>query len=159
MQKITTCLWFDSNAEEAVNFYTSVFPDSRITAASYYGKEGPGPEGTVMEIGFELQGQAFAAINGGPHFSFTPAISLMVNCRTQDEVDRYWEVLSEGGSKQRCGWVQDKYGLSWQIVPAAMIEMMQSRDPAQRGKVMEAMLKMEKLDIGTLQQAYESADR
>lgn len=155
MQKISTCLWFDDKAEEAVHFYLSIFKEGRILATSHYGPEGPGPEGTVLTIQFEINGHEFEALNGGPHFAFTPAISLIVNCETQEEVDRYWEALSEGGSQEMCGWLKDRYGLSWQIVPTALGEMMQDADPDRRSRVMKAMLQMQKLDIHELRLAYE----
>lgn len=159
MQKITPCLWFDSNAEEAVNFYTSVFKNSKIESVARYGEEGSKvagrPKGTVMTILFELDGQKFMALNGGPVFKFTPAISLMANCKTQEEVDWLWDKLSEGGEKGQCGWLQDKYGVSWQIVPTILGEMMRDKDAGKSERVMKALLHMKKLDIKGLQQAYE----
>ena len=159
MQKITPCLWFDSNAEEAVNFYASVFKNSKISAVARYGDAGAKvagrPKGSVMTILFELDGQKFMALNGGPVFKFTPAISLMVDCGTQEEVDRLWEQLSSGGEKGQCGWLQDKYGLSWQIVPTVLGEMMQDKDAGKSERVMKALLQMKKLDIMGLKQAYE----
>jgi predicted 3-demethylubiquinone-9 3-methyltransferase (glyoxalase superfamily) len=157
MQKITTFLWFDGNAEEAANFYTSLFQDSKIGKITRYGESGPGPKGSVMVITFELFGQEFIALNGGPQFKFTPAVSLLVSCETQQEVDELWEKLSEGGRKDRCGWLQDKYGLSWQIVPTALLRLLNDPDPQKAARVMNAMMQMEKLDIAGLQQAYERA--
>ena len=154
MQKIVTFLWFDNNAEEAVNFYVSLFKSSRIVNLSRYGDAGPGPKGSVMSATFELEGQQFIALNGGPHFKFTPAISLFVNCETQQEVDELWEKLSSGGRKDRCGWLTDKFGLSWQIIPTALGKMLQDKDRAKSQRVMQAMLKMDKIDIQRLQQAY-----
>jgi predicted 3-demethylubiquinone-9 3-methyltransferase (glyoxalase superfamily) len=157
MQKFATCLWFDGQAEEAMMFYTSVFKNSKAGHVARYGKNLPGAEGSVMTVEFELNGQNFLGLNGGPHFKFTPAISLVVNCETQEEIDNYWDRLLEGGSPQQCGWLTDKFGLSWQIVPAAFSEMMKSGTPAQSQKVMEAVMKMIKLDVKTLKQAYEQA--
>ena len=154
MQKIVTFLWFDNNAEEAVNFYVSIFRNSKIVNLSRYGAAGPGPKGSVMSATFELEGQQFIALNGGPHFKFTPAISLFVNCETQQEVDELWEKLSSGGRKDRCGWLTDKFGLSWQIIPTALGKMLQDKDRAKSQRVMQAMLKMDKIDIQRLQQAY-----
>ena len=161
MQKITPFLWFDGKAEEAANFYTSVFKNSKIVSVARYGDEAAKasgmPKGTAMTVAFELDGQKFVALNGGPHFKFTEAVSFVVNCKTQDEVDHYWEKLSAGGDEkaQQCGWLKDKYGLSWQIVPTVMVEMLQDKDPKKSGRVMQALLKMKKLDIKTLKQAYE----
>jgi len=157
MQPFTTCLWFDNQAEEAVKFYTSIFKNSKIGTIARYGKNMPGAEGSVMTAELELNGQKFLALNGGPHFKFTPAISLMVNCATQDEIDDYWDKLSEGGNVQQCGWLTDKFGLSWQIVPAALGEMMKSGTPVQSQKVMETVMKMVKLEIKPLKQAYDQA--
>jgi predicted 3-demethylubiquinone-9 3-methyltransferase (glyoxalase superfamily) len=154
MQKITTFLWFDDKAEEAMNFYLSVFKNSKVVSVSRYGDAGPGPKGSVMVATFQLDGQEFMALNGGPHFKFTEAISLLVNCETQEEVDRFWEKLSDGGEKSQCGWLKDKYGLSWQIVPTVLGEMMQDKDPEKTKRVMEAMLQMDKIDIDTLKRAY-----
>jgi predicted 3-demethylubiquinone-9 3-methyltransferase (glyoxalase superfamily) len=160
MQKITPCLWFDSNAEEAVNFYTSIFKNSKIGNISRYGEAGyeihGKPAGTVMTIEFELNGQAFTALNAGPLFKFNEAISFQVSCESQEEVDYYWEKLSEGGDEnaQVCGWLKDKYGLSWQIVPTVLGEMLQDKDAGKSGRVMEALLKMKKLDIEKLKEAY-----
>jgi len=155
MQKITPFLWFDNNAEEAMKFYTSIFKNSKIVNVSRYGEAGPGPKGTVMVGTFQIEGQEFMALNGGPQFKFTEAISFTVNCETQQEVDDYWEKLSKGGAKSRCGWLKDKFGLSWQIVPTILGKLMQDKDPKKSKKVMEAMLKMDKLDIKTLKQAAE----
>jgi len=155
MQKITPFLWFDDKAEEAMNFYVSIFKKSKRGRISRYGEAGPGPKGTVMVATFQLEGQEFIALNGGPHFKFTEAISLVVNCETQDEVDAFWEKLSEGGSKGQCGWLKDKYGLSWQIVPTALGQLMSDPDPEKSKRVMTAMLKMTKMDIKGLKQAYD----
>jgi predicted 3-demethylubiquinone-9 3-methyltransferase (glyoxalase superfamily) len=157
MQKITPFLWFDDKAEEAMNFYVSIFKNSKIGNIARYGEEGPGPKGTVMTATFQLDGQEFVALNGGPQFKFTEAISFVVNCATQKEVDEFWEKLSEGGEKSRCGWLKDKFGLSWQIVPTVLGEMLQDKDAARSQKVMHAMLQMDKLDIKTLRQAYEQS--
>lgn len=154
MQKITTFLWFDNNAEEAVNFYVSVFKNSKINKVSRYGDAGPGLKGSVMVMNFQLEGQEFTALNGGPVFKFTPAISLSVDCITQEEVDEFWNRLSAGGRTDQCGWLQDKYGLSWQIVPRALGELMADKDPVKANRVMQAMLKMTKLDIKKLEEAY-----
>ena len=153
--RISPCLWFDGQAEEAANFYVSIFKNSRITAVSRYGEVGPGPKGGVMVIGFELDGQAFTALNGGPMFKFTEAISMIVHCETQAEVDDYWEKLSAGGQPGRCAWLKDKFGVSWQVVPTALIELMQDKDAAKSARVMQAMLQMTKIDIAGLQRAYE----
>ena len=155
MQKITPFLWFDGKAEEAMNFYTSIFKNSKIVSVTRYGEAGPGPKGTVMTVKFELNGQEFVALNGGPQFTFTEAISFVVNCETQQEVDELWEKLSEGGNKSRCGWLKDKYGLSWQIVPTVLIEMLQDKDAKKSNSVMQAMLQMDKIDIVGLRRAYE----
>jgi predicted 3-demethylubiquinone-9 3-methyltransferase (glyoxalase superfamily) len=159
MQKITPFLWFDDKAEGAVNFYVSIFKNSKITGTTRYdeaaSKAAGRPKGTVMTVEFQLDGQEFVALNGGPVFKFTEAVSFVVNCETQEEVDRFWEKLSEGGEEVQCGWLKDKYGLSWQVVPTVMSEMMQDKDPAKAKRVMEAMLQMKKLDIKTLKQAYE----
>ncbi len=155
MQKITTFLWFDDKAEEAANFYVSIFKNSKIGTVNRYGDAGPGPKGTVMVVTFQLEGQEFTALNGGPLFTFTPAISLLVNCETQEEVDGLWEKLSQGGRKDRCGWLQDKYGLSWQIVPTALGKLMGDPDPEKSARVVKAMLQMDKLDIQRLQEAYQ----
>jgi predicted 3-demethylubiquinone-9 3-methyltransferase (glyoxalase superfamily) len=155
VQKITPFLWFDNNAEEAMNFYVSIFKNSKILNLVRYGEAGPGPKGTVMTGTFQLDGQEFMALNGGPHFKFTEAISLFINCETQEEVDWFWEKLSEGGEKSRCGWLKDKYGLSWQVVPSALGQMLHDKDPEKSKRVMQAMLQMDKLDIATLKRAYE----
>ena len=155
MQKITPFLWFDNNCEEAMNFYVSVFRNSKIVSVTRYGEGGPGPKGTVMTGTFELEGQKFMALNGGPHFKFTEAISLFVNCESQQEVDELWEKLSEGGAKSQCGWLKDRYGLSWQIVPTVLGELLSNKDPVKSKRVMEALLQMSKLDIATLKRAYE----
>jgi predicted 3-demethylubiquinone-9 3-methyltransferase (glyoxalase superfamily) len=155
MKKITPFLWFDDKAEEAMNFYVSIFKNSKVGSVTRYGEAGPGPKGTVMTATFQLDGQDFIALNGGPHFKFTEAISFSVDCKTQAEVDELWEKLSEGGQKSRCGWLKDKYGLSWQIVPTVLTEMLGDKDPEKSKRVMGAMLQMNKLDIKTLKQAYE----
>ena len=155
MQKIIPFLWFDGKAEEAMNFYTSIFKNSKIGSIARYGEGGPGPTGTVRTATFQLDGQEFMALNGGPLFTFSPAISFFVNCETQEEVDELWEKLSEGGEKQRCGWLKDKYGVSWQIVPTVLGKLLQDKDAEKSKKVMNAMLQMDKLDIQRLKQAYE----
>lgn len=157
MQKITTFLWFNDKAEEAANLYVSLFKNSKIDSISRYGDAGPGPKGSVMTVNFQLEGQKFIALNGGPHFRFTPAISLFVNCESQQEVDRLWDELSEGGRKDRCGWLQDRYGLSWQIIPAALMRLMSDPDKQKAGRVIEAMLAMDKIDVGKLEAAAEAA--
>ena len=154
MQKITPFLWFNDQAEEAMIHYTSIFKNSKIGSVSRYGEGGPGAAGMVMSATFEIEGQQFMALNGGPHFSFTPAISLFVNCESQAEVDDLWDRLSEGGAGGRCGWLTDKFGLSWQIVPSVLGELMGDPDPEKSGRVMNAMLQMDKLDIAGLQRAY-----
>jgi predicted 3-demethylubiquinone-9 3-methyltransferase (glyoxalase superfamily) len=153
MQKITPCLWFDAQGEEAAHFYTTVFDNSRILDVARYGSAGPGPEGTVMTVTFELDGQKFVAVNGGPQFTFTEATSFQVNCETQDEVDYFWSRLSEGGEEGPCGWLKDKYGLSWQIVPTTLIELMSDPDTEKSQAAMKAMLGMRKIDIEALQRA------
>jgi predicted 3-demethylubiquinone-9 3-methyltransferase (glyoxalase superfamily) len=155
MQKITPFLWFDGKAEDAANFYTSIFKNSKIAGIGRYGEAGPGPKGAVMSVTFELDGQKFMALNGGPQFAFTPAISFFVNCETQPEVDQLWEKLSAGGQKGRCGWLQDKYGVSWQIIPTALGKLMSDPDAKKANRVMKAMLAMDKIDIQRLQQAHE----
>jgi predicted 3-demethylubiquinone-9 3-methyltransferase (glyoxalase superfamily) len=157
MQKITTCLWFDTQAEDAANFYVSVFKNSRIVNVSHYGEAGPRPVGMVMTVDFELDGQELVALNGGPDFTFTEAVSLQVNCETQDEVDHFWYTLSEGGEEGPCGWLKDKYGLSWQIVPVVMNELINDPDTAKAQRVMAAMLQMKKIDIAALEAAAEPA--
>jgi len=155
MQKITTCLWCDNNAEEAANFYVSIFPNSKVLGVARYTDAGPGPAGSVMTVDFELDGRPFFALNGGPLFKFTEAISLVVNCETQQEIDRYWDKLGAGGQVQQCGWLKDKYGLSWQVVPTFLaIEMRQTKDPARLNRVMKVVLASVKLDIKQLQDAF-----
>jgi len=153
MQKIVTFLWFDTQAEEAANLYVSIFKNSKIGKISRYGDAGPGPKGSAMGVSFQLEGQEFYALNGGPHFKFTPAISLFVNCETQEEVDELWDKLSVGGRQDRCGWLQDKYGLSWQIIPKVLGELLGNKDPQIAQRAMKAMLQMSKIDIRALQQA------
>lgn len=154
MQKIVTYLWFDSQAEEAANLYTSLFADSKVTEVSRYGEAGPGPAGTVMVVHFQLAGQEFIALNGGPQFKFNEAVSLYVNCETQEEVDDLWgKLTADGGEEQPCGWLKDKYGLSWQIIPTALPELLNDPDPARAKRVMEAMFQMTKIDIATLKAA------
>jgi len=154
-QKIAPFLWFDNQAEEAANFYVSIFKNSRIVNIARYGAAGPGPKGSVMTVSFQLDGQEFTALNGGPQFKFTEAISFVVNCETQEEVDELWEKLSRGGEEGPCGWLKDKYGLSWQIVPIVLGEMLSDPDPVKSQRVMQAMLQMKKIDVGKLRQAYE----
>ncbi|MDX3229290.1 VOC family protein [Streptomyces sp. ME19-01-6] len=155
MQKITTFLWFDHQAEEAAHHYTSIFDDSRVVDIQRYGEAGPGEPGTVMTVTFELAGQRFIALNGGPHFTFTEAISLSVDCATQEEVDDLWARLGDGGEEGPCGWLKDKYGLSWQIVPTKLTELMRDPDPAKSARVTKAMLGMKKIDIQALVAAHE----
>ena len=155
MQKITPFLWFDANAEEAARFYTSIFKPSKIRTVTRYGEAGPGPKGSVMTVVFELAEQEFIALNGGPEFKFTEAISFVVNCETQAEVDELWEKLSAGGKPNRCGWLKDKFGVSWQIVPTVLGRLLGDKDPAKAQRVMKAMLQMDKIDIKRLQQAYD----
>ncbi|MGA2490465.1 MAG: VOC family protein [Anaerolineales bacterium] len=155
MQKITPFLWFDQQAEEAANFYTSLFKDSRITGISYYGEGGPGPRGSVFTVNFVLEGQEFIALNGGPTFKFNEAISFFVDCPTQAEVDRLWDKLTEGGEEGQCGWLKDKYGLSWQIVPSGLNDLLNGQDAEGSRRAMQAMLQMKKLDIEKLRLAYE----
>jgi len=155
MQKITTFLTFKDKAEEAVNFYVSIFKNSKIKSVTRYGEAGSGPKGSVMSATFQLAGQDFYALNGGPYFTFAQGTSLFVNCETQKEVDELWEKLSAGGEKQPCGWLKDKYGVSWQIIPSVLGEMLGDKNPNKSRKVMEAMLKMQKIDIETLRRAYE----
>ena len=154
--KLTTCLWFDTQAEEAALFYTSIFENARILDINRYGKAGPGPEGSVMIVSFELDGHMFVALNGGPHFTFNESVSLQVHCKTQEEVDYYWHTLSEGGDEaaQQCGWLKDKFGFSWQVVPTTVIEMLKDPDPEKSNRVMKAMLPMKKPDIALAQQAF-----
>jgi predicted 3-demethylubiquinone-9 3-methyltransferase (glyoxalase superfamily) len=156
VQKITPCLWFDRNAEEAANHYVSIFNNSRIVTTSRYGDGGPLPKGTVLTVIFELEGQRFMGLNGGPLFKFSEAISMMVACDTQDEIDIFWEKLSAGGEKSRCGWLKDKFGLSWQVVPAMLSEILGGGDAARSNRVMSALMRMNKLDIATLRQAGEN---
>jgi predicted 3-demethylubiquinone-9 3-methyltransferase (glyoxalase superfamily) len=161
MQKISPCLWFDNNAEEAASFYTSIFRNSKISNVTRYGNEGHEihgkEEGTVMTVDFEIEGQKFLALNGGPIFKFNEAISFQIYCETQEEVDYYWEKLSEGGDEkaQQCGWLKDRYGVSWQVVPIVLIKMLQDKDPKKSESVMKALLQMHKLDISALKKAYE----
>ncbi|RDC62351.1 VOC family protein [Adhaeribacter pallidiroseus] len=155
-QKITPFLWFDNQAEEAMQHYTSIFKNSRINSVSRYGEGGPGPKGTVMTASFSLNGQEFVALNGGPLYKFTEAISFVINCETQEEIDDLWEKLSAGGEEGRCGWLKDKFGLSWQIVPPVLSKLLGDPDRAKANRVMQAMLKMKKIDIPTLKQAYEA---
>jgi predicted 3-demethylubiquinone-9 3-methyltransferase (glyoxalase superfamily) len=151
MQKITSCLWFDNNAEEAVNFYRSVFKDVKVGLTTHYGDFAPSKKGTVLTIWFEMLGMQFMALNGGPHFKFNEAISLMVNCKDQNEIDYYWEKLAEGGSYQECGWLKDRFGVSWQIVPAGLTKLL--NDPKKAENVLAAVMQMVKLDIATLEAA------
>ncbi|MDX6515301.1 MAG: hypothetical protein QOH73_967 [Gaiellaceae bacterium] len=153
MQKITPCLWFDTEGEAAAEFYTSVFPNSRIVEVARYGSAGPRPEGTVMAVRFELEGQEFVALNGGPQFTFDEAISFQVGCEGQEEVDRFWSALSEGGSESECGWLKDRFGLSWQIVPNRLLELLRDPDQERSQRVMAAMLTMKKLEIDVLERA------
>jgi predicted 3-demethylubiquinone-9 3-methyltransferase (glyoxalase superfamily) len=153
MQKITPCLWFDTQGEEAATFYTAAFPNSRIVDVSRYGSAGPRPEGTVMTVDFELDGQQFVALNGGPEFTFNEAISFQVSCETQEEVDRYWDTLSEGGEQGPCGWLKDKYGVSWQIVPTALPRLLADPDRERSQRVMSAMLQMGKIEIDARERA------
>jgi predicted 3-demethylubiquinone-9 3-methyltransferase (glyoxalase superfamily) len=155
MDKITPFLWFDDKAEEAAKFYTSVFSGARIVDIRYYSEAGPRPKGSVLTVTFELFGQKFVALNGGPHYSFTPAVSLFVECETQDELDNYWNRLAEGGTPIQCGWITDKYGLTWQIVPKMLWTILQDADQERTARVMRAMFQMVKLDIAGLQRAYE----
>lgn len=153
MQKITPFLWFDNNAEEALKLYTSIFKNSKVTDVTRYGDAGPGPKGQVMTAAFELEGQKFVALNGGPHFKFTEAISFVVNCETQEEVDHYWYRLSEGGQESMCGWLKDRFGLSWQIVPSVLSKLLGDKDKEKAGRVMQAMMTMKKIDIARLKEA------
>lgn len=154
MPKITPFLWFDTQAEAAAKFYVSIFKNSKIVSTSRYGDAGPGPKGSVMTVAFRLDGQDFIALNGGPGFPFTEAISFVVDCQTQEEVDEYWTKLSAGGSEGPCGWLKDQYGLSWQIVPSALIELLSDPNPEKARRVAEAMFKMKKIDINSLERAY-----
>ena len=156
MQKITPFLWFDHQAEEAMNFYASIFKNSKIGNVTRYGEAGPGPEGSVMTATFELEGQEFMVLNGGPQYKFTEAVSFFVNCNSQEEVNTLWEKLSEGGEEGPCGWLKDKFGLSWQIIPTALGQMLNDPEPEKAQRVMQAMLKMKKIEIQTLKQAYDN---
>jgi len=155
MQKITPFLWFDNQAEEAMNFYVSIFKNSKVLSVNRYGEGAPAPKGTVMTANFQLEGQEFTALNGGPMFKFSPAISFVVHCETQAEVDEYWEKLSAGGKVNQCAWLDDKFGVSWQIVPNALIELLSDPDPVKAGRVMQVMMQMTKIDIATLKRAYD----
>ncbi len=153
MNKITPFLWFDNQAEEAAKFYTSIFKNSRITDVTRYGEGGPGPAGTAMTVAFDLEGQHFTALNGGPEYKFTEAVSFYVDCNSQQEVDYFWQKLSEGGEEGPCGWLKDRFGLSWQIVPSALTKLLSDPDPEKAGRVMQAMLKMSKIDVAALERA------
>jgi predicted 3-demethylubiquinone-9 3-methyltransferase (glyoxalase superfamily) len=156
MQKITTFLWFNNNAEEAMNFYISIFKDSKIVQVSRNGKAGPGPEGSVLTGTFQIEGQQFMVLNGGPHYTFTPAISLFIGCDTQEEVDYYWDKFTAEGEVMQCGWVKDKFGLCWQVVPLQMGKYLYGGDPEKNAKAMRAMMQMKKLDLAALEAAYNS---
>jgi predicted 3-demethylubiquinone-9 3-methyltransferase (glyoxalase superfamily) len=155
MQKINTFLWFEAQAEEAANFYVSIFKNSKILNMSHYGEGGPRPKGSVLVVEFQLDGQKFLALNGGPHFKFTEAISLMVNCETQQEIDEMWEKLCAGGEESQCGWLKDKYGLSWQVVPTILNQLLDSKTPEKANRVFKEIMTMHKLDIKRMQQAYD----
>jgi len=155
MQKITPFLWFDNQAEEAMNFYVSIFKNSKTLSCTRYGDAGPGPKGTVIVASFELDGQEFMALNGGPRFKFTEAVSFVVSCETQAEIDEMWGKLSAGGEESQCGWLKDKFGLSWQVVPPILSKLMQNKDPQKSNRVMQALLQMKKIDIATLQRAHD----
>ena len=157
MPKITPFLWFNDEAEEAANFYASVFRNSKVKAVTRYSDAGPGPKGSVMTVNFELDGQEFTALNGGPQYTFTEALSFVVHCDTQQDVDYYWDMLTAGGQESQCGWLKDKYGLSWQIVPKALPRLLQQTDPAKAQRVVQALLRMKKLDIGALERAAQGA--
>jgi predicted 3-demethylubiquinone-9 3-methyltransferase (glyoxalase superfamily) len=157
IQKITPCLWFDTQAEEAAELYVSVFPNSKVVKVTRYGAAGPGPPGTAMSVEFQLEGQSFVALNGGPLFKFTEAISFMVHCQSQHEIDAYWNKLSAGGGTSQCGWLKDRFGLSWQIVPESLIRLLGDPDPAKAARVMRAMLSMQKIDIAALEHAYNAS--
>lgn len=157
MQKISTFLWFDSQAEEAAKFYTSIFKNSKITSTSYYGEAGPGARGSVMTVEFELDGQEFTALNGGPYYKFTPAISLLINCKAQDEVDYFWDKLTDGGEEVQCGWLTDKFGVSWQVVPEGFFDCIMGDDKAGSQRAMHAMFQMKKLDLNVIREAYAGA--
>lgn len=154
MNKITPSLWFDNNVEEAIEFYSTIFEDSEVLSVNRYGEGGPGPAGSVLVASFRLNGQEFIAINGGPHFTFTEAISFTIDCASQEEVDHFWDKLTDGGEPSQCGWLKDKFGLSWQVVPKILIELMQDEDPVKANRVMQAMLQMTKIDIAKLKEAY-----
>jgi predicted 3-demethylubiquinone-9 3-methyltransferase (glyoxalase superfamily) len=154
MQRITPCLWFDDKAEAAARFYTAILPNSKIITTTHYGAHGPRPKGTVMTVVFQLNGQEFMALNGGPEFTFSPAISLMVKCETQEEIDRYWEKLSADKTAEQCGWLKDKFGVSWQIVPAILDRLISDADQSKVDRVMAAVMKMHKLDIAELKRAH-----
>jgi predicted 3-demethylubiquinone-9 3-methyltransferase (glyoxalase superfamily) len=154
MQKIVPFLWFDGKAEEAANFYVSIFKNSKMGAVTRYGEAGPGPKGSVMIASFQIEGQEFTALNGGPQYAFTPAISFYVSCETQAEVDEFWEKLSAGGKTIQCGWLTDKYGVSWQIIPRTLMELMQDKDPVKSQRVFKAIMQMTKIDIEGLKRAY-----
>jgi predicted 3-demethylubiquinone-9 3-methyltransferase (glyoxalase superfamily) len=153
-QRITPFLWYDSQAEEAANFYVSIFKNSQVALITRYGDTGPGPKGSVMTVAFTLDGQEFVALNGGPQFPFTEAISMMVNCESQEEIDYYWDKLSTGGSEVQCGWLKDKFGLAWQIVPARFFDLLRTATPEKLDRVMKAMMEMVKMDLAKLEQAY-----
>ncbi|CAD6882287.1 3-demethylubiquinone-9 3-methyltransferase [Methylomonas albis] len=155
MAKITPFLWFDDQAEAAMNFYVSIFKNSKVLGVNRYGDAGPGPKGSVMTANFELDGQVFTALNGGPVYKMSPAVSFVVHCDTQAEVNHYWEKLSAGGKENQCAWLEDKFGVTWQIVPNVLLELISDPDPVKAGRVMQAMLEMTKIDIQTLKQAYE----
>lgn len=154
MQKITPFLWFDGQAEEAANFYVSIFKNSKILNIARYGDAGPGPKGSVMLVTFQLEGQDFMALNGGPNYTLTPAFSLFVSCETQAEVDQLWDKLTDGGGEVQCGWLKDRFGMSWQIIPKALMELMQDKDPVKSQRVFKAMMQMKKIDIEELKRAY-----
>jgi len=156
-QKITPCLWFNDNAEEAVKFYTSVFRNSKVGKVSYYGEGAPLPKGTVLTANFELNGQQFMALNGGPHFTFSPAISFVISCQTQDEIDHYWKEMSADPAREQCGWLQDKFGMSWQVVPAILGKLMSSDDKQKTARMMQTLMKMKKIVIADLVKAYEES--
>ena len=157
MGKMTPCLWFDLEAEAAADLYTSVFPNSRVTGISHYGPAGPRPEGTVMTVNFELDGEPFLALNGGPEFTFNEAVSFQIHCETQDDIDHYWSMLTEGGEEGPCGWLKDRFGLSWQVVPNRLLELITDPDPARSQAAMACMMGMKKLDIAALEAAAASA--
>jgi predicted 3-demethylubiquinone-9 3-methyltransferase (glyoxalase superfamily) len=157
IQKITPFLWYDNQAEQAAAFYASIFPNSKIVKIVRNGEGGPGPAGSALTVEFQLDGQSFVALNGGPHFKFSEAISFVVNCSTQEEVDSYWEKLSAGGAEAQCGWLEDKFGLSWQVVPTALPELLANPDPKKSERVMKALMTMKKLDLRALQQASENS--